>query len=95
MRLVALGLCAALGWAPMQCASEPSPAERRYETPGEALYGLAEQFKAKGDAAAWRSTLEYLVARYPNSRHANMAKEDLASAAPAEKPAGAKASGAK
>ncbi|MBK8995904.1 MAG: hypothetical protein IPM35_09180 [Myxococcales bacterium] len=95
MRLIALGLCAALGWAPMQCASDPSPAERRYETPGEALYGLAEQFKAKGDEAAWRSTLEYLVARYPNSRHAKMAKDDLAGAAPADEPAGAKASGAK
>jgi len=85
VRLFALGLVAAVAWAPMQCASDPSPAERRYETPGEALYGLAEQFKAKGDEAAWRSTLEYLVARYPNSRYAKMAKDDLASAkAPAK-----------
>ncbi|MBK7582341.1 MAG: hypothetical protein IPI67_19310 [Myxococcales bacterium] len=93
VRFAFLGLCAALGWAPMQCASDPDPALRRQETPGEALYGLAQQFKAKGDAAAWRSTLEYLVARYPNSRHAVMAKEDLA--AVPEKPAGAKASGEK
>ncbi|MCC6667050.1 MAG: hypothetical protein IT375_25090 [Polyangiaceae bacterium] len=78
-------VCAALGWAPMQCASDPSPAERRYETPGEALYGLADQFKAKGDSAAWRSTLEYLVARYPNSRWAKMAKDDLEAAGPKPK----------
>jgi hypothetical protein len=70
----------------MQCASDPSPAERRYETPGEALYGLATQFKAKGDTAAWRATLEYLVARYPSSRHAKMAKDDLAEAAGASEP---------
>ena len=89
--VIALAVCAALGWAPMQCASEPNPAERRYETPGEALYGLADQFKAKGDQGAWRSTLEYLVARYPNSRFAKMAKDDLEAAAPA----GAKASGEK
>ena len=68
-----------LGQAPLQCASDPDPELRRYETPGEALYGLAEQFKSKGDRAAWRATLEYLVARYPNSRFAAMARNDLES----------------
>ena len=62
----------------MQCASDPEPEMRRWEEPGEALYGLARQFKAKGDEAAWRATLEYLVARYPNSRFAPRAREDLA-----------------
>jgi hypothetical protein len=71
--LVALGL----GGAPLQCASEPEPELRRYETPGEALYGLSQQFKAKGDEAAWRATLEYLIARYPNSRFAVTARSDL------------------
>ncbi|MEB2313599.1 MAG: hypothetical protein OZ921_15755 [Sorangiineae bacterium] len=79
MRLTALALLlAAFGQAPMQCASEPDPALRRAETPGEALYGLAGQFKAKGDSEAWRATLEYLVARYPNSRFTVMARDDLA-----------------
>ncbi len=79
MRILAAILCAALlGQAPLQCASDPEDKLRRYETPGEALYDLATQFKAKGDEKAWRTTLEYLIARYPNSRHAEMAKVDLA-----------------
>jgi hypothetical protein len=78
MRLPALLVSLfALGNAPLQCASEPDPSVRRYETPGEALYGLAQQFKARGDQKAWRATLEYLVARYPNSRFAVMARSDL------------------
>lgn len=76
---------ALLGQAPMQCASEPGPEMRRYETPGEALYGLAGEFKAKGDENAWRVTLEYLVARYPNSRFAGMARDDLSKAKHASK----------
>ena len=71
-------VCLALLWqAPLQCSSDPDPKLRRYETPGEALYGLAAQFKSKGDLAAWRATLEYLLARYPNSRFATMARDDL------------------
>jgi hypothetical protein len=70
-------VAALLGYAPLQCSGEPDPALRRYETPGEALYDLAGQFKSKGDEKAWRSTLEYLVARYPNSRFASMARDDL------------------
>lgn len=63
--------------APMQCASEPDFEQRRVETPGEALYGLAEQFKAARNPQAQRETLEYLVARYPSSRFAEMARSDL------------------
>jgi hypothetical protein len=82
VRLVATLLCAlGLGGAPLQCASDPEPELRRYETPGEALYGLAQQFKAKGDDSAWRATLDYLIARYPNSRFAAMARTDLEQAA--------------
>lgn len=78
-------LAAFLGQAPMQCSSDPGPELRRYETPGEALYGLAGEFKAKGDDDAWRVTLEYLVARYPNSRFAGMARDDLSKAKHAKK----------
>ena len=67
----------ALAEAPLQCPHEPDPKLRREETPGEALYGLAGQFQARGETSAWRSTLEYLIARYPNSRFAEMAKQDL------------------
>ena len=75
--LAAAALASALGWAPLQCASDPGPEMRRWEEPGEALYGLAGQFKARGDSAAWKSTLEYLVAHYPNSRFAKRARDDL------------------
>lgn len=73
-------LIAALGGAaaPYQCAGDPEFKERKEETPAEALFGLAQQFKARGETQAWRDTLEYLVARYPNSRFAKMAKSDLA-----------------
>ena len=63
--------------APLQCQSEPEPAERTYETPAEALYGLAQRFKQQGDEDAWRKTLKYLIERYPNSRYTVMAKDDL------------------
>jgi hypothetical protein len=76
--LLPLLLVVAFGWAPLQCASDPDPALRRYETPGEALYGLAKRFRAEGDEHAYRATLQYLVERYPNSRFARMAKSDLA-----------------
>ncbi len=66
-----------LGHAPLQCGSEPEHSLRRYESPAEALYGLAERFQAKGDEDGRRETLQYLVAKYPNSRFAQMAKDDL------------------
>jgi len=72
-----VALAVAHGFAPLQCQSDPEPAERRYETPGEALYDLAQRFKKEGNEAAWRDTLEYLIERYPNSRHAVMARDDL------------------
>lgn len=77
-----LGAALGLSHAPMQCQREPDPTLRRQETPGEALYQLSEQFKARGEEAAWRRTLEYLIARYPSSREAHMAREDLAGAPP-------------
>jgi hypothetical protein len=63
--------------APLQCSHEPEPDVRRYETPPEALYALATRFKAKGNESGYRGTLEYLVERYPNSRFAMRAKDEL------------------
>jgi hypothetical protein len=82
MRFLPLALCAAaLGFAPLQCSKGPDDPElRRYETPPEALYDLAERFEKQGNDPARRATLEYLVERYPNSRFARMAKEELADA---------------
>ena len=83
MRFVPIVLCAAaLGAAPLQCHRGPDDPElRTYETPPEALYDLADRFGEQGDAQARRTTLEYLVERYPNSRFAVMAKEELGRAA--------------
>lgn len=64
--------------APMQCQSDPPPEQNRYEHPPEALYALAKRLQASGEIKAWRITLETIVERYPNSREAVMAKDDLA-----------------
>ena len=72
--LVAIGSTS----APLQCQSDPPREERRYERPPEALYDLAQRFREQGDAQAWQTTLEMIVERYPNSREAVMAKQDLA-----------------
>ncbi|HEY6724548.1 MAG TPA: hypothetical protein VI197_10970 [Polyangiaceae bacterium] len=69
---------ASAAFAPMQCQSEPPPEQNRYEHPPEALYALAKRFRAAGELKAWRITLETIVERYPNSREAVMAKDDLA-----------------
>lgn len=75
-----------LASAPFQCSSNTDPNERLEETPGEALYQLAEQFRNSGQQKAWRTTLNRLIQRYPASRFAKMAEHDLAAvdgAAPA------------
>jgi outer membrane protein assembly factor BamD (BamD/ComL family) len=74
--------------APLQCSREPDPALRTYETPPDALYDLAQRFKAKGDTSAWRDTLSYLVERYPSSRFAERAKQDLSGGGADVPPAG-------
>jgi outer membrane protein assembly factor BamD (BamD/ComL family) len=72
-----LVLMGALSSAPLQCTSEPDPSLAIEETPGEALYQLAQEFKRAGDHAAWHKTLEHLLRRYPSSRFAEMARLDL------------------
>ena len=92
MRFSVLVVGAALvSQAPLQCSHEPEPDVRRYETPPEALYALATRFKAKGNESGYRGTLQFLVERYPNSRFAMRAKDELA-AAPAAAPAAASGS---
>jgi hypothetical protein len=72
----ALFLAGALAYAPYQCGKAPDPSVRE-ETPGEALYGLAQKMKADGDDQGYRTTLRYIVARYPSSRYAAAARVDL------------------
>lgn len=63
--------------APFQCASEPDPDRRIADTPSEALWGLAEDFRESGDAGARETTLRRIVERYPDSAEAEMARMAL------------------
>jgi hypothetical protein len=75
--LLALGL---LGNAPLQCGHGGDSELRHEDDPGDALWTLAMDFRAKGNEAAARETLRFLVERYPSNRHARAAREDLATA---------------
>jgi hypothetical protein len=67
----------ALSVAPFQCPSKPDPSKVREDTPGEALYELAGQFKTAGDKEGQIRTLRYLAEKYPRSRFAVQARDDL------------------
>ena len=83
-----LALAAVFGTAPVQCGSSDGSGESVWEeTPGEALYQLAEELKAEGNHEGWRRTLDYLIRRYPSSRFAVAAKQDLADAGITPSPA--------
>lgn len=79
--LASIALVTAAANAPLQCGSDPDPSRRMEEDPSEVLYQLAERFKESGDREARAATLKYLVERYPSSRFAHMAREDLAALA--------------
>ncbi|MFO0556047.1 MAG: hypothetical protein U0271_47150 [Polyangiaceae bacterium] len=70
-------LFAAGSVAPFQCASEPPANRVREETPGEALYALADDFGRAGDRDAQIRTLAFIVQRYPRSHYAEDAKVTL------------------
>jgi hypothetical protein len=63
--------------APYQCGRSQE-ATVREETPGEALYHVAEKLRAEGDEKGYRTTMRYLIERYPSSRFAVAARADLA-----------------
>ncbi len=69
-----------LGRAPIQCGETPESELRLDETPGDALWQLAQRFEAEHDEAAARQTMRFLVERYPSSRWARLARESLADA---------------
>jgi hypothetical protein len=66
--------------APIQCGQTPESELRLDETPGDALWQLAQRFEAEHDEAAARKTMRFLVERYPSSRWARAAREALADA---------------
>ena len=71
-----------IGQAPLQCSRSPDPELRREDTAGDALWDLAQEFRAKGNEAAAKQTLRFLVERYPSNRHVPAAREELAEAEP-------------
>ena len=77
-------LASVLSTAPFQCSGGSDPAKAVDETPGDALYGLAQEFRQAGNLEAWRRTLRYLIDRYPSSRLSVTAKQDLADVSEAE-----------
>lgn len=77
-----MSLVLAMATAPIQCGSDPEPSQALEETPGEALYLLAEEFRAAGDHDAAQATLRHLIKRYPSSRFAKRAQIELEEARP-------------
>jgi hypothetical protein len=67
----------AVATAPLQCGKSYDPDLRKDDTPGDALWQLAQRFHDENDEAAARRTLQYLVERYPSSRWAPAAREQL------------------
>jgi outer membrane protein assembly factor BamD (BamD/ComL family) len=72
-----IALLLVLGIAPLQCGHSYDPALRKDETPGDALWQLAQRFHEQHDDVAARRTLEYLVEQYPASRWATAAQDEL------------------
>jgi outer membrane protein assembly factor BamD (BamD/ComL family) len=71
----------ALALAPLQCPHQNDAAHCWDDAPGDGLWDLAQKFRADHDDAAARRTLEFLVERYPSSRYAPAAREELARSA--------------
>jgi outer membrane protein assembly factor BamD (BamD/ComL family) len=75
---VAVALAAAGSTAPLQCGHTPEAELREDETPGDALWAMAQKFRDSHDVAAEKATLKYLVERYPASRWVSPARDELA-----------------
>ena len=63
--------------APVQCPAYQEPPREPAEPPAEAVYHSAEHLRELGYRRAEEATLRYLVERYPDSRWAARAREDL------------------
>lgn len=77
-RLLGAPLAAlALAAAPLQCPHENDAAHCWDDAPGDGLWDLAQRFRDQQDEAAARRTLAFLIERYPSSRYAPAAREQL------------------
>jgi hypothetical protein len=77
----------ALAAAPLQCPHDTDAAHCWDDAPGDGLWDLAQRFRSGHDDAAARRTLEFLVERYPSSRYAPAAREQLGPSADGGAPA--------
>jgi TolA-binding protein len=57
---------------------------RQEDSAGDALYALAQDFRAKGNEQAAKDTLRYLIAHYPSNRHVPAARDELGEGSPAK-----------
>ena len=64
--------------APLQCGHTSDASLREDDTPGDALWALAAEFRDAHDVGAEKRTLQHLVTRYPASRWVPAAREELA-----------------
>jgi|HubBroStandDraft_6_1064221.scaffolds.fasta_scaffold5414032_1 hypothetical protein len=83
-----LVVLASIAIAPIQCGHETDPALRQDESPGDALWDLAQRFHDAHDEAAYAETLGYLVQRYPASRWAAAARAELGDSGAVSRDAG-------
>jgi hypothetical protein len=67
-----------LATAPLQCGHTSDASLREDDSPGDALWTLAAEFRDAHDEAAEKRTLQHLVTRYPASRWVRAAREELA-----------------
>jgi hypothetical protein len=72
-----LVLALSLVHAPLQCTRDPDPNLRSEDTAGDALWALAQDFRAHHDEAGARATFRYLAEHYPSSRYAPAARNEL------------------
>lgn len=75
--IATVSLAGVLGLAPFQCGKGRDPGLSQEETAGDALWALAQSFADAGDDPAARKTYRFLVERYPSSRYAPAAKDEL------------------
>jgi hypothetical protein len=87
MILRSLAVLLSMSVAPLQCEKSYDPSLRKEDTPGDALWQLARKFHEEHDEAGARRTLEFLVERYPSSRWAPAAREELGETGDAARPA--------
>jgi hypothetical protein len=69
-------VAAVTGNAPLQCGGGHG-ADQHEDDGGDALWNLAQDFKAKGNQEAAKQTLRYLIEKYPSNRHVPAAREEL------------------